>query len=290
MNRRRSLPPSLSRSAVVALALVAAGCHRATPAERSAEPIADKNAAARGGLEAWRAVKSMSLSGSLEAGRPMSQARLAESYLRPRTQLKVEARKAAANARQADADKPVLLPFVMELERPRKTRVEVRFQGQTAVQVYDGASGWKLRPFLGRREVEPYTAEELQLASLQSDLDGPLIDYAKKGSRVELEGNEPVDGRDAFRLKVTLSNGQVRHVWVDAQTFLEVKIDGGTRRLDGKQHLVWTYFRDYKPVNGLMIPHLLETAVEGVPGSEKIMVERVALNPQLDDARFGKPN
>ena len=290
MNRPRSLLPSLSRSAVIALAIAGAGCHRATPAERSAEPIAEKNAAARGGLQAWRAVKSMSLTGNLEAGKPFSQLKLAESYRRPRSQLKAVARKAQANPHKADADKPVLLPFVMEMERGRKSRVEVRFQGQTAVQVFDGTTGWKLRPFLGRREVEPYTAEEMQLASEQTDLDGPLIDYAAKGSRVELEGNEPVSGRDAYRLKVTLSNGQVRHVWVDAQTFLEVKIDGGTRRLDGKQHPVWTYFRDYKAVNGLMIPHLLETAVEGVPGSEKIMVERVALNPQLDDARFGKPN
>jgi hypothetical protein len=290
MNGRRSLLASLSRPAVIALAIAGAGCHRATPAERSAEPIAEKNAAARGGLQAWRAVNSMSLAGNLEAGRPFSQARLAESYRRPRGQLKVEARKAAANPRLAEADKPVLLPFVMELERPRKTRVEIRFQGKTAVQVFDGSSGWKLRPFLGRREVEPYTAEELQLASLQTDLDGPLIDYEKKGSRVELEGNEPVAGRDAYRLKVTSSSGQVRTVWVDAQTYLEVKIDGGTRRLDGKLHPVWTYFRDYKQVNGLLIPHLLETTVDGVPGSERIMVERVALNPQLADARFGKPN
>jgi hypothetical protein len=290
MNGSRSLLATLYRPAVIALAIAGAACHRATPAERSAEPIAEKNAAARGGLEAWRAIKSMSLAGNLEAGKPMSQTRLAESYRRPRGQLKVEARKAAANPRLAEADKPVLLPFVMELERPRKTRVEIRFQGKTAVQVFDGTTGWKLRPFLGRREVEPYNAEELQLASLQTDLDGPLLDYEKKGSRVELEGNEQVAGRDAYRLKVTSSGGQVRHVWVDAQTFLEVKIDGGTRRLDGKQHPVWTYFSDYKPVNGLMIPHLLETAVEGVPGSEKIMVERVALNPKLDDARFGKPN
>jgi hypothetical protein len=191
--------------------------------------------------------------------------------------------------READADKPVQLPFVMELKRPRKTRLEIRFKGQTAVQVYDGHQGWKLRPFLGRREVEPFTAEELRVASAQTDLDGPLIDYARKGNKVELEGTEPVEGHDAFRLKVTSEDGQVRHVWVDTQTYLDVKVDG-SRRLDGKPRPVWTTFRDYRPVNGLMIPHVLETTVEGVPGSEKILVERVALNPQLDDAQFSKPD
>ena len=287
MDRHLSTLRSLPWSLLVAVAVASAGCHGS--AERSAEPIAEKNAAARGGLKAWRAVQSMTMTGSLEAGKPRDPVKLAMSYLRPRKDAKAEARKALVHPREADADKPVQLPFVMELKRPRKTRLEIRFKGQTAVQVYDGRQGWKLRPFLGRREVEPFTAEELRVASAQTDLDGPLIDYARKGNKVELEGTEPVEGHDAFRLKVTSEDGQVRHVWVDTQTYLDVKVDG-SRRLDGKPRPVWTTFRDYRPVNGLMIPHVLETTVEGVPGSEKILVERVALNPQLDDAQFSKPD
>jgi hypothetical protein len=287
MNRHVSTLRSLPWSLLVAAAVAFAGC--TSSAERSAEPIAEKNAAARGGLKAWRAIQSMSMTGSLEAGRPRDPVKLAMSYMRPRNEAKAEARKALAHPREADANKNVRLPFVMELERPRRTRLEIRFQGQTAVQVYDGSHGWKLRPFLGRREVEPFTAEELRVASQQTDLDGPLIDYARKGNKVELEGTEPVEGHDAYRLKVTSHDGQVRHVWVDKQTYLDVKVDG-TRRLDGKPRPVWTTFRDYRPVNGLMIPHVLETTVEGVPGSEKILVDRVALNPQLDDAHFTKPD
>ena len=99
---------------------------------------------------------------------------------------------------------------------------------------------------------------------------------------------EPVEGRKAYKLKVTLKDGQVRHVWVDAQTFLDVKIDG-SRNFGGKPHAVATLMRDYKTVDGLKIPYLLETSVEGVKGSEKIVVEQVALNPMLDDSRFAKP-
>jgi hypothetical protein len=288
MIRHGSRAPFWSFTAAAALAVSLAGCHRATPAAREASTIAEKNAEARGGLKAWRAVKSMSMSGSLDAGKPRDQARMALAYLKPQGENNVASRKALAHGRAAEADKQVQLPFVMELERPRKSRLEVLFQGQTAVQVFDGSKGWKLRPFLGRKEVEPYTAEELRIASQQTDLDGPLIDYAAKGSRVELEGTERVEGRQAYRLKVTASDGQVRRVWVDTQTFLDVRIDG-SRRLDGKPRAVFTYFRDYRPVQGLMVPHVLETTVESVRGSEKIVIERVVLNPKLDDARFSKP-
>lgn len=286
MVRRNSLLSSLSCSAIIALAIASAGCH--TPAERAAAPIAEKNAAARGGLEAWRAVKSMSMSGKLEAGRPRDQLKLAMSYLRPTGENKAEARMALARGGEAAPEKPVQLPFLMEMKRPGKKRLEVQFQGQTAVQVFDGDKGWKLRPFLGRREVEPYTAEEMRLTSQETELDGPLIDYAAKGNKVELVGTEQVEGREAHKLKVTLKNGQVRNVWVDAQTFLDVKIDG-TRRMDGTPRTVWTYYRDYRAVDGLMIPHLLETTVENIKGSEKIMIELVSLNPELNDQLFAKP-
>ena len=292
MTRRNFSFACRAGALVVASVLALAGCHLATPAERNAIPIAEKNTVARGGLAAWRAVASMSLSGRLEAGKPRDPVKLAMAYSQPENQAKLQARMAvlrgSTTATVSAADKSVQLPYVMEMKRPRKSRVEVRFRGQTAIQVFDGTTGWKVRPFLGRHEVEPYNAEEMRIAAQQTELDGPLMDYAAKGSRLELVGNEPVEGHDAYKLRITSDTGMSRQVWVDAQTFLDVMIDG-TRTMDGKLRSVRTVFRDYKPVGGLMIPHVLETTVEGVKGSEKIVIEHVTINPKLDDARFAKP-
>ena len=280
----RRFPPLLAAMLAV---LAIAGCHFKSDAESAAEPIAEKNAAARGGLSAWRKVKTMSMSGNLDAGKPRDPVKLAMSYLRPKSELQAE-RKALASGRATEAAKQVQVPFVMELERPRKMRVEITFQGQTAVQVFDGSKGWKLRPFLGRREVEPFNAEEMRQAAQQTELDGLLIDHGAKGNRLELVGTEKLEGRDNYKLKVTTADGQVRHVWVDAETFLETRVEG-SRRLDGKIRPVWTTFRDYRSVDGLMIPHVLETTVDGTNGAEQIRVERVVVNPKLGDARFAKP-
>jgi len=35
-----------------------------------------------------------------------------------------------------------------------------------------------------------------------------------------------VEGHQAYKLKLGMKNGEERHVWVDAATFLERKIDG----------------------------------------------------------------
>jgi protein SCO1/2 len=227
----------------------------------------------------------MAMTGKLDIGTPRDPLRQARAY---QAAAHAGAQAKATGLPTPRADKPMQVPFSMELERPRKTRFELQFQGETAVQVYDGEHGWKLRPFLGRSEVEPYSDDELAAASEQDQLDGILIDYAAKGSRLERVGREKVDGRDAEKIKVTLASGQGRNVWVDRERALEVKLDG-VRRLDGKERPVWTFFRDYRSVDGLMIPHVLETVVDGVNGSEKIVIEHVTINPPLAASRFEKP-
>jgi hypothetical protein len=194
----------------------------------------------------------------------------------------------------------VQLPFSMQMQRPRKVRFEIQFKGQTAVQVYNGANGWKLRPYLNRLEVEPFTAEELRIASTQAELDGSLVDYADKGTRIELDGIEKVEDHDAYKLKLIMKDGRTTHVWIDTQTFLEAKIEGQPRRLDDVEHPVEVYYRDYRPVSGLQIPFVLETKVLPVANAgikldripvqaEKIIIDKVAVNPNLEESLFLKP-
>lgn len=266
---------------------LAVGANTASPrAQLSATEIVDKNVAARGGLEAWRAVQTLSLQGKLGAG-GNQRATVALPAPNPR-ELTLPHRPAEETQ----------LPFLMELKRGRKTRFELQFAGKTAIQVFNGTNGWKLRPFLNRMEVEPYTPEELKIASTQSDLDGPLVDYAAKGSRIELDGVEKVEGRDTYKLKVIEKTGHTFHVWIDAETFLEAKIEGQPRRLDGTEHPVEVYYRDYRAVDGLRIPFVLETRVLPVPRTalgrdtpvppEKIMIDKVVVNPKLDEQLFSK--
>jgi hypothetical protein len=230
----------------------------------------------------------MRMSGQLDAGRTRidgGRTGMATSKLGV-AQAKAMARKDVATSGQAEPSSPVRLPFQLDLQRPNKSRLEVIFQGDTAVQVFDGQQGWKLRPYLGRRDAEPFTPEELRITASQQPLDGVLINYAAKGSRVELAGTDTVDGRAAYKLKVTLKNHEVRQVWVDAKTFLDVKIDAKPRWWDGKMRTVETYFRDYRPVQGLMVAHRLETRVAGISGAENIYIENVVLNPDWAEQHF----
>ena len=81
----------------------------------------------------------------------------------------------------------------------------------------------------------------------------------------------------------------MRHVWVDGKTFLDVKVEGLPKRMDGKLHPVYVYQRDFRSVQGVMIPFVQETAVDGYPDRHKLLVEKAAINPSFTDALFSKP-
>jgi endonuclease YncB( thermonuclease family) len=180
-------------------------------------------------------------------------------------------------------------PFVVELKRPGKMHMEVTVQDQTIVRIYDGhGSGWIINPFAENKKLVPMSGNDLKNITDESDFDGPLVDYAKKGTTIALEGTDKVEDNDTYRLKLTFKNGSVQHLWIDAKTFLEAKIEGTPRRLDGKSHSVEVYYRDFRPVSGLMIPFVMETKVQGIKQTEKILVEKATVNPAVEDSRFAK--
>lgn len=280
-------------AAALPFTLVAGTDAPQTQSKLSAAAIVDKNVAARGGLQAWRNVQTLTMSGTMGAGGNQ------RATLNPATteQSSRKGQQAVLPTRRVEE---VRLPITIYLERTRKMRVELVFKGDTAVQVFDGTKGWKLRPYLNRRVVEPFTDAELKTSMSQTDLDGPLVDYAAKGSKVEVAGMEKVEGRDNYKVKVTFKNGESKNLWIDAQTFLETKIEGTPRRLDGTYHPVEVYYRDYRNVSGLKIPYTIETRVLPVAKTmlklpdtpvppEKMIFDQIAVNPKLDASLFTKP-
>jgi outer membrane lipoprotein-sorting protein len=179
-------------------------------------------------------------------------------------------------------------PVVLELKRPNLLRMDITVQGMVGSQAYDGTTGWTLMPFQGSKVPQQMAADELKMTQEQADLDGPLVDYAAKGNTIELLGKETIEGSDAHKLKVTLKNGVVRTIYIDAEHFLQIK-DESKRTIRGTEVDTDTILGDYKDVDGMMFPHAIDSGQKGSPQRQKLMVEKIELNVPIDDARFKMP-
>ncbi len=220
---------------------------------QSADDIVSKALAARGGLDKIKAVQSQRITGTISFG-PGAEG-----------------------------------PFVVELKRPLKMHMEITIQGQTVTRVYNGkGEGWVINPFGENKDTQPMSAEDLKNIADESDFDGPLVDYKEKGHQIELVGKEQVDNRPVFRLKLTRKGGDVRFYLFDAESFALLKWEG-KRKAEDKEYTVESFFKDYRDVNGLKFAFEIDSDSPGSEQQQKISIEKLELDPKLEEARFTKP-
>jgi len=245
--------------AALAAGFAASALAAGQPPELSTDEIVEKNAAVRGGLDAWRQVRTLIWVGHIESAHsPMPS-----------------------------------MQFVLQQERPNKTRFEINAMGAKTVRIFDGTHGWSANAgHEGRPQVRPYTIEEIRYAQGAQGIDGPLIDHTAKGIVVKLEGLDEIDGRKAYRLELRLASGETDRLWIDTTSFLDIRYDRTPAgAAGGANRVVSTRYRDYKTFDGLQIPSVIETGAGAGSGSapDRMVIERVVVNPPLDKRTFADP-
>jgi outer membrane lipoprotein-sorting protein len=223
-------------------------------AAQTAEEIASKYVEARGGVAKIKAVKSERISGTISFG--------------------------------PDADGP----FFLERKRPLKMHMEITLNGQTLVRIYDGkSSGWIYNPFAPNPSVQPMGQPELRTITDEVDFDGPFVDYKDKGNQIEFVDKEDILGKPAFKLKLTSKIGDVSFFYFDASTYLPVKWEG-SRKLADKDVPWETFFHDFRAVNGLKYPFLIESDAPGSDQTQRITADKIEVNVPIEESHFAKPN
>jgi hypothetical protein len=225
----------------------------ATPvAGQSLDDIMARYIEARGGLEAIRSVTTIRMKGTMTSG----------------------------------PGNPV--PVVIEMKRPAMMRMDMIVDGAMGTQAFDGTEGWVVMPFAGITTPDRMPPDVAREARAQADFDGPLVDHASKGHRVELAGRGRVNGKDTFELLVTLRDGSRRTIHLDATTFLEIR-SSGTRSAGGAPIEHDTTMSDYRKVGGLMFPHAIETGLTNAPQRQRLVIDSIEINVPIADDRFRMP-
>ena len=179
--------------------------------------------------------------------------------------------------------------YRQENKRPNKVRAEITFQGLTGVTVYDGKAGWKIEPWQGNRDPVSLGEDELKSIIDDAQFEDPLIDYKVKGNRVEFLGNDEIEGTKVYKVKAILaSNGDVRTYYIDADSFVPIKIDI-KRTVRGDQRDFELSLGDYKEVSGWYVPYVVEVGVKGIPDKTTFTWQTVEANVAIDDRSFDRP-
>lgn len=223
----------------------------ATEAAPSVDEIIAKNIQARGGLEKLRAIQTMRSTGSVNQG-------------------------------------DFRAKFVQENERPHMVREEFIIQGMALVEAYDGKTAWRVSPFEGRKDPDLLSADDRKSLVEDSDIEGQLVDYKNKDHRAEFVGHDSVEGTDCYKIKLTLSSGDVRYYYIDTDSYLELKVET-ERTIRGTVEYGEIHYGDYEQVNGVYFPFAFESGRKGNPFRVKYTVDKIELNVPLSTTMFAIP-
>jgi len=219
---------------------------------QTADELVAKNLQARGGVEAIKAIKSLRMTGKLHEG-------------------------------------PFVIPGEQDEKAPDMLRDSYTLQGMTAIQAYNGSSGWQIQPFSGRRDPELMGEDDLRDFSEQADFYGPLVDYQAKGNAIEYLGKYPLDGDDTYRLKVTLKNGDIIYYYLDPDTYIEIRTEK-QMFVRGAVHETVTDLGSYKKVDGVYFPFSVDTWPKSDPTQKaQITYDKIEANVDLNNALFTMP-
>lgn len=219
---------------------------------QTADELVAKNLQAKGGVEKIKAIRSVRMTGNFDAG--------------------------GFKATVGELSK-----------RPNMVKESFSLQGMTQVQAYDGSSGWQISPFGGRKDPEMLGEDDVRGLAEDADIDGPLVDAQAKGNKIEYMGHDQVDGDDAYKLKVTLKNGDIFYYYLDPDTYIEIQIER-QQFIRGSVRESVTVLGSYKPVNGVMYPFFIESGPKNNPNQRgKVTVTKMEANMPVEDSEFKMP-
>ena len=244
----------LIASALTMLALAAPGT---SPAQTLDEIIA-KNLASRGGADKLRSLDTVKITGTIVAKMPGA----------PGTE-----------ARQLE------LPMTTWAKRPNKMRRDQKYPDRTVSVGFDGTAVWMLDTTIGK--AQRMTGPEAEATRDDASFDPLFLSYEERGHKIELVGNEKLNGVDVHHLRVTKKNGQVEHHYLRVDTGLEFRtvttIDQGGPPLELRTDL-----SDYRTVDGMQVAFGMQQFRNGEQVLE-VKLASVEFNVPIDDAIFSMP-
>lgn len=180
------------------------------------------------------------------------------------------------------------LSLTIHIINGRAIRSDIEVMGTRIISVYKDGKGWRINPKTGSETPEDLSGPELTELKNQSTMASHLMNYKAAGHQVELLGQEDVDGKKAFKVKLTnKEDGKVTTYYIDAADYSIIK-SIADREFAGNVFPVETWYSDIKDFNGFKF---YMTRIQKLEGQEiqAIRFESLELGIPIDEKIFEKP-
>lgn len=178
-------------------------------------------------------------------------------------------------------------PMALYKKRPGKMRMEAEIQGTKMIQGFDGETGWAIIPWTGNMEPQTMGEEETKALKQMADIDGELYNWEEKGYELSLMGEDDMEGTPVYKIKLVKDEGDEYIYYIDSENFVILRADAKVM-VNGAEVESSSFFSNFKPVSGMIMPHSIETKMNDQLMSQ-IVIDSVEVDVELEDSLFAKP-
>jgi hypothetical protein len=165
------------------------------------------------------------------------------------------------------------------------SRQDISLMGMNGYQILTPTAGWNFMPFQGQTAPEPMTAEDVKEGQDDLDAQGNLVDYKTKGHTIELIGSEDVEGTDCFKLKMGLKSGRAQTYFIDKKTYNVIKAIT-VKKANGQEMEVATTFSNFQKLpEGIVVPMSMNLPI-GPGMNVDFVLAKVEVNKAIDESIF----
>ncbi len=179
--------------------------------------------------------------------------------------------------------------FRMVAARPNRVRIETESGGRTLIQSYDGINPpWEFDTGAWPANYRLMKEAAAAMFTADAEFDDPLIDSEARGYQLDLAGEVQAGERRLTKILVTRNGGLPFFIMLDSETFFIVQRIDVRRQASGRNAEVVTRFERFRPVDGVLLPHFIEIAIEGRV-VQTTFIEAMEANPKIEAAIFRRP-
>jgi hypothetical protein len=165
---------------------------------------------------------------------------------------------------------------------------EIDVQGSLMVTCLTDKGGWSINPMAGGTSPEDMPESQYNSGKDQIVVGAPFINYAEKGYKAELVGNEAVGTVNAYKIKLTTPDSTTTFYFFDPGTSYMVKT---IQQMDMQGQMTDNEitYSDYRQVEGYAAPYKMDMNIAGGQFQMAMTVSKVELNKPVDETIFTKP-
>jgi hypothetical protein len=167
-------------------------------------------------------------------------------------------------------------------------RQDMDISGSAMTTCYTDKDGWSINPMAGSTSPEAMSEGQYKSGKDQIVIGAPFINYAEKGYKAELVGNETIGTVNAYKIKLITPDSTSSFYSFDPGTSYLLK-SLQMMEMQGQMTDNEITYSDYRQVDGYAVPYKMDMNIAGGQFQMTMTVLKVELNKPVDEAIFSKP-